>query len=142
MRLPPGLSERSSSSIGLAVSISPSQVSANSSGGAVNSTCPSYALNSSRNESPTTGSPRESGLRIALPFKKTPNDLAKPESQSSSDISLPAGLNHTMSATPPVPRRDVPLKNRRRLNTGFSRRSLATLAVKSTSAQLSLASSQ
>ena len=64
-----------------------------------------------------SASPRGPATRDRLPFRKTINDLAKPTVQSSSDISLPAGVNHAMSRTP-APWSGRPSNQRRRRNTG------------------------
>ena len=85
-----------------------------------------------------TGSPRLSTSVMPLPLRNTVTHLPKPESQSCSVISSPAGVNHAMSGRavrPSVPRLrpiGLPAKNRRLRNTGCPARSAATPAVKPT----------
>jgi hypothetical protein len=61
---------------GLTVSIATSQSPLSFDSGSVNVIASAPALNSSRNLSSVTGSPRGLGSLIAAPFRKTATDLA------------------------------------------------------------------
>jgi hypothetical protein len=91
----------------------------------------SFALKQSRNESSTTLSPRELGVGIASPLRKTATHLPSPVPQSSGVIALPAGVSQAMSRTWSPVRIGLPSKKRRLRKTGWSRRSLVTRRVNS-----------
>src|SRR5216683_1180351 len=78
-----------------------------------------WALNTRRNESSERGCPRSSWPGIPLPFKNTPSERSCPATQSLSVITFPLGLNQPISTVPRIGR---PWNQRRRRNTGWSRR--------------------
>lgn len=92
------------------------------------------ALNISRNESSVIRSPREPGSEIASPLRNTVSARACCACQSRARISSPCGVNQAMSESSScVPSTGRPWKNRRRRNTGWSRRSQTIRRVNSRS---------
>src|SRR5881409_316979 len=98
--------------------------------GSVHLTSREWALNTRRNESSERGWPRSSWPGIPLPFKKTPSERSCPATQSLSVITFPLGLNQPISTVPRIGR---PWNQRRRRNTGCSRRSPISQRITSSS---------
>ena len=102
-------------SSGSAVESSSSQRRPKRTGGSVKVSRSRQPLKSTRNESPTIGSPSRVSSMISAPFRNAPSADASPRSQSPCVIARPSGRNHHTSGAPESscssPVRKVGLRN-------------------------------